>query len=146
MNMEPSDILKALFNSMTSAQRLRLKQAIVQQTIHYVTQNLPPEENEDGQRSFIRAAQSWIDEPTRANEDFANNIVTADLMDGGARNWDYSVYFLLPADAAGADNAIGAAKFVLEAAGSRSEVACQWQIAAAEAILQGHALPALDDA
>jgi hypothetical protein len=145
MNPEPSDILKALFGQMTSDQRLCLKQVMVQQAIHYVTQHLPPQEKEDGQRNFIWAAQKWIDEPNLANEDFANAMVTADLMDGGARNWDYSVYFLLPAEAAGASDAIYAASYALSAAGSHAEIASQWQIVAAEAILQGQTLPALDD-
>ncbi|GBO56735.1 hypothetical protein APA_5070 [Pseudanabaena sp. lw0831] len=146
MNTESSNTLEALFDQMTPEQKLCFKQAVVQQTIYYVTQHLPAENKDDGERNFIWAAQKWIDEPTSENAAFANNMVTLDLIDGGARNRDYPSYFLTPADAAGANDAIAATSYALEAAGNRTEIARQWQIAAAEAILQVQALPELDHA
>lgn len=145
MNTEPSNALESLFSRMTSEQQLCFKQAVVQQTIYYVTQHLPPKDKDDGERNFIWAAEKWIDEPTRENSDFANAMVTADLIDGGARNRDYPSYFLTPAEAAGANDAIHATSYARQAAGNQTESARQWQIAAAEAILQGQAIPALDD-
>ena len=144
MNTEPSEILKSLFSQMTPEQQLCFKQAIVQQAIHYVTQHLPVEDKDDGERFFIALAQDWIDEPTHENAERANGAAVLDSIDGGVRNFDYSPYFLTPAEAAGASDGIEAAKRALEAAGAQAEIARQWQIAAAEAILQGQALPELD--
>lgn len=146
MDTEPSNTLDALFNQMSAEQQICLKQAVVRQTVYYVTHHLPPAENEDGQRNFIWAAEKWIDDPTIENANFANAMVAADLIDGGARNRDYPSYFLTPADAAGSSNAILASRHALEAAGSQSEIARQWQIAAAESILQGQELPEFDHA
>jgi len=145
MNTEPSNTLEALFNRMMPEQQLCFKQAIVQQTIYYVTQHLPPEDKDDGERRFIAYAQDWIDDPTQENAEGANGAAVLDSIDGGVRHFDYSPYFLTPAEAAGAQNAIHATSYALEAAGSRAEIARQWQIAAAEAILQGQALPELND-
>jgi hypothetical protein len=144
MNTEPSNTLEVLFSRMTPEQKLCFKQAIVQQTIYYVTQHLPPEDKDDGERRFIAYAQDWIDDPTQENAERANGAAVLDSIDGGVRHFDYSPYFLTPAEAAGAQNAIHATSYALEAAGDRTEIARQWQIAAAESILQGQALPEFD--
>ncbi|NJR64186.1 MAG: hypothetical protein HC772_00780 [Leptolyngbyaceae cyanobacterium CRU_2_3] len=137
MDTEPSSTLEALFSKMTPEQQLCFKQAVVQQTIYYVTQHLPSEDKDDGERRFIAYAQDWIDEPTQENADRANGAAVLDSIDGGVRHFDYSPYFLTPAEAAGANDAIHATRYALEAAGSRAEIAHQWQIAAAEAICKG---------
>ncbi len=144
MNTEPSEILKSLFSQMTPEQQLCFKQAVVQQTIYYVTQHLPAEDKDDGERRFIAYAQDWINEPTQENAERANGAAVLDSIDGGVRHFDYSPYFLTPAEAAGANDAIHATRYALEAAGSGAEIARQWQIAAAEAILQGRVLPEFD--
>jgi len=48
--------IEALAQTMTSAQRLRFKQAVVAQAIHFVSKLLPPEAKDEGHRRGIRAA------------------------------------------------------------------------------------------
>jgi hypothetical protein len=52
------DELGELVEAMTVDQRLRFKQAVVRQTIHFVSRLLPPEEEDDGHRSGILAAMN----------------------------------------------------------------------------------------
>ena len=91
MNPEPSSALDALFSQMTPEQQLCFKQAVVQQTIYYVTQHLPPKDKDDGERRFIGYAQDWIDEPTQENAERANGAAVLDSIDGGVRHFDYSL-------------------------------------------------------
>lgn len=144
MDTETNSNLETLFSQMTLEQQLCFKQAVVRQTIHYVSQHLPMKDNDVGERSFISHAQGWIDEPTDENAERSNGAAVLDSIDGGVRNFDYSPYYLTPAEAAGAKDGIQATRYALEAAGDRAETAHQWQIAAAETILQGQALPEFD--
>ncbi len=141
MNTESRNTLEALFSRMTPQQQLCFKQAVVQQTIYYVSQRLPSEVNDEGERSFISVAQRWLDQPTRENAKYADISATLDMMDGGVRYFDYSDYYLAPAWAAGARDGLEATNSALRAAGDDADIARQWQVAAAEAILQGQSLP-----
>ncbi|HEX2489458.1 MAG TPA: hypothetical protein VHR27_08650, partial [Blastocatellia bacterium] len=55
----PGDV-EELVKWMTSAQRLRFKQGVVAQTIHFVSKLLPPEADDDGHRKGIQAAIRWL--------------------------------------------------------------------------------------
>jgi hypothetical protein len=145
MNSEPSDILETLCDRMKPAQQLCFKQAMVRQTIHYVAQRLPAEADDCGERGFIEIAQDWLDSPTAENAKRASTAAIFDCVDGGVRYFDYGDYFLEPAWAAGAIDGVTAARSGLVAAIDREAIVRQWQVATAEAILQGQPLPELDD-
>jgi hypothetical protein len=133
--MEAEDLVKVLFDRMNPAQQLRFKQAIVAQTVYYVSQRLPPAELDEGERSFTDSAIQWLNEPTAKNAEEALTAWVLDRVDGGVRYFDYSDYFLLPAEAAGADNGYEATEDALKAAREAKAEAKQWQQMAAEAIL-----------
>lgn len=161
MNSEPSDILETLFDRMTPPQQLCFKQAVVRQTIHYVAQHLRDRAEDCEERDFSELARNWIDNPTEENAKRASTAAIFDCVDGGVRYFDYSDYFLEPAWAAGAINGVAAARSAIIAAMAvavtpedasrseefdrRAEIARQWQVATAEAILQGHPFPELAD-
>lgn len=132
------DELERLVQAMTPNQKLRFKQAVVRQAIHFVSQRLPPEEEDDGHRGGIIAATNWLNEPTEEKARDASAYAASECWDGGARYDDYPKSFLKPADAAGATNICNAAWI---AAGSAPPTeqgeARQWQIASAQAISRG---------
>ena len=150
------NILEGLFNLMNDDQKLTFKKAVVQQTIHYVTQQLPPLEQDEGERSYIELAQQWLENPTEEVASRANFAAIASCIDGGVRYHDYSKYFLEPAWAAGADTGLEAIKYALTAATPSNKSgfysndeeleeksAHQWQIATVWAILYDKPLPPL---
>ena len=56
--------LQALVASMTPAQQLAFKRAVVAQAIRAVTSRLPPPDGDDGHRGGIAAAERWLADPT----------------------------------------------------------------------------------
>ncbi len=130
--------LEELVRAMTPAQKLRFKQAVVRQVIHFVSKRLPPEEEDDGHRGGIIVATNWLNEPTDEKARDASSFAASECWDGGARYDDYPKSFLDPADVAGATDLCSAARIAAQAAPpTEQEEARQWQIAAAQAILQG---------
>ena len=141
-NAYPTDDLEALVKLMNEKQQIAFKQAVVRQTIYYVSKHLPSEANDEGEHSFIAIANQWIENPTEKNADNAMMSVVADSIDGGARYFDYPVYFHNPAIAAGS-NTHYAAQTALESAENDSKSAYQWQMTTALAILNNEELPLL---
>jgi hypothetical protein len=129
-----------LVKLMSEKQQLSFKQAVVRQTIYYVSKQLPPEELDNGERCFISLANQWLDRPTEENAKKAGMAAIADCIDGGVRYFDYSQYFHAPASAVDS-SAYGATKCALTASGKNSRAAYQWQITAACAILIGTPRP-----
>jgi hypothetical protein len=145
-SMETKNIVKVLFGQMNQRQKLCFKQAIVAQTIYYVSQHLPHEDLDEGERSFIELANQWLAQPTTENADRAITATIFDRVDGGVRYFDYSDYFLIPAEAAGAENGDDATRYALIAAGEfRQDEAQQWQKTAALNILADRDPPSLLD-
>jgi len=137
-----SDDLEELVKLMNEQQQLNFKQAVVRQTIHYVSKRLPSEENDEGERFFIAMANQWLEQPTDKNAENAMMATVADCIDGGARYFDYPTYFHEPALAAG-ESAYGASKHALAAAEADSSTAHQWQMTVAWTILNNADLPPL---
>lgn len=131
-----------LVKVMSEKQQLSFKQAVVRQTIYYVSKQLPLEEKDNGQRYFISLAHQWLDHPTEENAEKASMGVACDYIDGGMRYFDYPSYFLAPAEAAGS-SAYGATQCALTASENDSQAAYQWQITAAWAILNNQEPPLL---
>lgn len=134
--------LDGLVKLMSEKQQLSFKQAVVRQTIYYVSKQLPPEEKDNGERYFISLANQWLKQPTEENAENASMGVACDYIDGGMRYSDYPSYFLAPAEAA-ASSAYGATQCALTASGNDSRAAYQWQITAAWAILNNKEPPLL---
>jgi hypothetical protein len=142
--METKNLLNVLFGQMNRGQQLRFKQAIVAQTIYYVSQRLPHEDLDEGERSFVELANQWLAQPTAENAERAITATIFDRVDGGVRYFDYSDYFLTPAEAAGAENGDDATRYASIAAGEfRQDEARQWQTAAALNILADREPPSL---
>jgi hypothetical protein len=139
---EPANALVDLINRMSADRQLSFKQALVRQALHYAAQQLPPLDQDDGERRCLSFAQDWLDEPTPEKAEEAGAGASFDCVDGGVRHFDYSDYFLEPAWAAAGD-AANAARCALIAAGSDAAAAQLWQIATAKAILTGADLPPL---
>ncbi|MEG4987211.1 hypothetical protein QUB08_15775 [Microcoleus sp. BR0-C5] len=135
-------VLEGLVKVMREKQQLSFKQAVVRQTIYYVSKQLPREEQDKGERYFISLANKWIEQPTQENAEKASMGVACDYIDGGMRYFDYPSYFLAPAEAA-ASSAYGATECALTASGNDSRAAYQWQITAAWAILNNKEPPLL---
>lgn len=130
--------------AMTADQRLRFKQAVVRQAIHFVSRLLPPEEDDDGHRSGILAAMNWLNEPTEEQAQAATMYGVSECWDGGVRHHDYPLVFQNPAWAAGEGNLCRAAEYGIHSAPAEErEAARQWQIASARAILRGDEPPPL---
>jgi hypothetical protein len=128
--METENLLKMLFEQMNGQQQLHFKQAIVAQTVFYVSQRLPVADQDEGERSFIALANQWLAAPTPENANKAMVATAFDRVDSGVRNHDMSDYFLIPAEAAGAENGYEAVKYALKAGGDFQVVeAKQWQMA-----------------
>jgi hypothetical protein len=132
--METENILAMLYGQMNDQQQLRFKQAIVTQTIHYVSQRLPLADQDQGERSFIALAHQWIAQPTTEHAEQA-----------AAASSDKE-YFLAPAQAAAAATGYEAIPYALLAAGEFQHVeAKQWQKAAAWDILADRKLPPIEE-
>ncbi|MEG4092556.1 hypothetical protein [Microcoleus sp. Pol12B4] len=142
LNKLSSLVLEGLVKVMREKQQLSFKQAVVRQTIYYVSKQLPREEQDKGERYFISLANKWIEQPTQENAEKASMGVACDYIDGGMRYFDYPSYFLTPAEAAGS-SAYGATQCALTASGNDSRVAYEWQITAAWAILNNKEPPLL---
>jgi hypothetical protein len=126
--METENILGMLFGQMDERQQLCFKQAIVAQTIHYVSQRLPVADRDQGERSFVALANKWITAPTQENVDRAASSID--------KVKDCSDYFLSPVQAAGAETGYAAIIYALTAAGEfQLTEAKQWQLATAWDIL-----------
>jgi uncharacterized protein YjbI with pentapeptide repeats len=136
--------VEAHVQTMTSAQRLRFKQAVVGQAIHFVSKLPPPEAEDDGHRRGIRAGIRWLKEPTDEVAKDATFLVVAECWDGGVRYYDYPAYFLDPARVAGETDVRKAARLALDTAPPEErEAALRWQIASAQAILRSAEPPPL---
>ena len=142
LNKLSSLFLEGLVKVMREKQQLSFKQAVVRQTIYYVSKQLPPEETDNGERCFIFLANQWLEQPTEENAKKARTAVVFDCVDGGVRYFDYSEYFHAPAWAAGSST-YGATQSALTASGNDSRAAYQWQITAAWAILNNQEPPLL---
>jgi hypothetical protein len=143
--METDNLLEMLFRQMNEQQQLRFKQAIVAQTVFYVSQRLPVADQDEGERSFIALANQWLATPTPENADKALNATAFDRVDGGVRNHDISDYFLTPAAAAGAENGYEAVKYALKAGGDfQVAEAKQWQMATAWDLLSDRTPPSVE--
>ncbi len=143
--MEAENILEMLFGQMDEQQKIRFKQAIVAQTVFYVSQQLPVEDQDRGERSFIALANQWLTAPTSENAAKAVTAIAFDRVDGGVRNHDVSDYFLTPAQAAGAENGYEAVKHALKAGGDfQVAEAKQWQMATAWDILSDRTPPSVE--
>jgi hypothetical protein len=71
--------------------------------------------------------------------------VIFDRVDGGVRNYEMGEYFLIPAEAAGAENGYDAVCYALRAAGDFQVVeAKQWQMATAWDILADRNPPSVE--
>lgn len=139
----PGDV-EELVKWMTSAQRLRFKQGVVAQTIHFVSKLLPPEADDDGHRKGIQAAIRWLREPSDEVARDATFLTVAECWDGGVRYYDYPAHFLEPAWAAGETDVCKAARFAVNTAPpAEREAALRWQIESAQAILRGAEPPPL---
>ena len=136
--------LEGLIAGMTPAQDLLLKMAVVRQSLYYIEQILPSEEDDEGERGCLTAARIWLADPTPENAQNATWSAAADAIDGGVRYHDYAAIFTEPAMVAGADDARQAIHFAAATipAGGEQE-ARQWQLDAALAILQGREVPPL---
>jgi hypothetical protein len=137
------ELLEVLFRRMNASQQLRFKQAIVAQTVYYVSQRLPQADVDLGECGFVEIANQWLEQPTAENADLALTATIFDRVDGGVRYFDYSDYFLTPAEAAGSEQGLMATIYAVKAAGELLDEAKQWQQAAAYAILADRQPPSL---
>lgn len=131
-----------LVNRLSVQQQLCLRQALVRQAICFVTKALPPEALDEGHSLGCRWAARWLDCST---EEVARDVCVAaagECVDGGVRHDDYSEYFLTPVFVLGASDLDAAARLAVESAPAAERgLAFTWQIAAAQAIARGQALP-----
>jgi hypothetical protein len=133
-----SDELGRLVQAMTSSQKLRFKQAVVRQSIYFVSKRLPPEAEDEGHRDGILVATNWLNEPTAEKAEAATMFAASSCWDGGVRYHDYTADFLDPAWTAGETDVYKAAYHAANSAPLvERALARQWQIACAQAILRG---------
>jgi hypothetical protein len=138
--METENLLAMLFGQMSEQQQLRFKQAIVAQTIFYVSQRLPVTDQDQGERDFVALANHWLAEPTIENAEKAQ-ITTVT----GRKNNVIRDHFFTPAEAAGAENGYEATKYALIAGGDfQINEAKQWQMATAWDILADRTPPSVE--
>lgn len=136
----PSDSgkLAELIQAMTPPQQLCFKQAVVRQAIYFVSRDLPPEAEDEGHRDGIQAALNWLNEPTDEQAQAATVFAASSCWDGGVRYHDYPASFLNPAWTAGQTDVVKAALQAINSAPlPERDAAYQWQVATAQAILQG---------
>jgi hypothetical protein len=143
--METENLLVMLFGQMNEQQQLLFKQAIVAQTVFYVSQRLPVANRDEGERSLMELANQWLAAPTVENTAKALTATALNPIDGGVRQHGVSDYFLNPAAAAGAENGYEAIKYALQAGGDFQMVeAKQWQMATAWDILADRTPPTVE--
>ena len=142
--MEP-DELEGLVDQMTPEQALHFKKAVVRQAIHYVTRQLPPEEEDDGHRTGIRTAIDWLNDPTEERAHAATMYGVSECWDGGVRYHDYPLSFLDPLWAAGEKDPYRAASYIIISAPEDERKALRnWQQESARAILREDEPPPLE--
>jgi hypothetical protein len=166
-----ANALSAFIARMTGQQKLRFKQAVVEQALWYAEQRLPPIAQDEGERACLQVARRWLDEPTSENAQRAADFAAADSTGGGVRHHNYAELFLEPVWAAGAQTPEQAAFYATKAATDTAfelrlrqykrpdraayemawaagrqaaDEAWEWQIEAAQAILRGEEPPLLD--
>ncbi len=140
--METENLLEMLFGQMNEQQQLLFKQAIVAQTIFYVSQRLPIANQDQGERSFIALANQWLATPTPEQAEQA--ATASDRMGSEVPNATFD-YFAAPAEAAGAKNGYEAIKYALKAGGDfQAAEAKQWQMATAWDILSDRTPPSVE--
>jgi hypothetical protein len=140
--------LENLIDLMTEAQQFDFKYAMVRQAVHFTEMQLPPKEEDDGERSAIGMAQRWLDDPTPQNAHDALMFIVAEYMDGGLRYSDYGRVFAEPAEAVtcepGTSSMTRAAGHARNTAiPGQDEAALGWQLDVALAILQDRPIPPL---
>jgi hypothetical protein len=140
--------LEKLIDLMTEPQQFDFKYAVVRQAVHFTEMQLPPKEDDDGERSAMGMAQRWLNDPTPQNAHDALMFVVAEYMDGGLRYSDYGRVFAEPAEAVICDK--GTSELVRAAGHARNtatpgqdEAALRWQLDVALAILQENPPPPL---
>lgn len=130
--------LEPLMAKLDAEQQLQLRQALVRQTIHYVSQRLPPEELDDGHRQGCDRAAHWLENPTAEVAFNASAWATGECWDGGVRYSDYPLYFLEPVFVLEATDLDDVARLAAQTAPESDRAAAvDWQIAAVRAIVQG---------
>lgn len=140
----PAAELDSLLARMTDAQRRLFKMAVVRQSIHYVSQELPLESDDDGERACLQVALDWLNDPTDKRAYDAGVGAHLDHCDGGVRHHDYPAYFWEPVWVLVSKSAGEAARCAAHgSARDKAAEACRWQLMAAAAILAGSDLPPL---
>jgi hypothetical protein len=143
--METENLLAMLFGQMNDQQQLRFKQAIVAQTVFYISQRLPVADQDQGERSFIALANQWLAEPTPENASKALMATDVDRANSKIVTSEIRDHFLTPAAAAGAENGYEAVKYALIAGGDfQVTEAKQWQMATAWDILADRTPPSVE--
>ena len=138
--METENLLAMLFGQMNEQQQLRFKQAIVAQTVFYVSQRLPAADQDQGERDFVALANQWLAEPSAENAEKARATIVADRSNSAIKD-----HFFTPAEAAGAENGYEAVKYALIAGGDfQMAEAKQWQMATAWDILADRTPPSTE--
>lgn len=135
---EPGAELGELIDAMTPPQQLRFKRLLVRKAIDCVSRRLPPLDQDEGHRDGIRAAESWLSDPTAEKAEAATLFAAASCWDGGVRYHDYGAEFLGPAWVAGEADVGKAAVLAVQCApASERDAARRQQIVAAQAICRG---------
>lgn len=130
------DQLERLVQAMSPPQKLRFKQAVVQQAIYFVSQHLPPEAEDEGHGDGIAAATRWLNNPTDEQAKATSIFAAAECWDGGVRYHYYPASFLEPAWTVGEMDVLRAAqRAVATAPAAQQATARQDLIAVAQAIL-----------
>jgi hypothetical protein len=129
--------LEPLVSKLNAEQQLQLRQALVRQTIYYVSQGLPPKESDDGHRQGCDRATEWLETPTAEVAHNAYMWAVGECWDGGMRYSDYPEYCLFPVWALKEELDAAAAYAIRVAPESDRAAAVDWQIAAVRAIVQG---------
>jgi hypothetical protein len=134
--------LEPLVCRLSDDQQLLLRQAMVRQSLFYVSKALPPEGLDEGHRLGCLLAARWLDCPT---DEVARDICIwagGECRDGGVRYFDYPEYFLGPVWVVGATD-LDAASHLAARTAPESErgAAVAWQISAVRAIAKGQDPP-----
>ena len=129
--------LEPLVSQLNGEQQIQLRQALVRQTIHYVSQAFPPEDLDDGHRYGCDEAAKWLKNPTAEVAHNAYMWGAGECWDGGVRYSDYPEYFLFPVWALKGDLDAAAQCAIRAAPECDRNAVIDWQIAAVRAIVQG---------